>query len=158
MHSWSNLLVIWSQGEWVLSLDEFFHQLLSHLWRETRFQDDHYVGGCSTCGWSCWRRVARPDKRSQPSISPGFLQNIHCNKNIKDGDIAPWSVCNNLSTWLYGKIYANYPQCNPQISSRYPQDNNAKLEIKGSPTCEVYLSLWALRTQPGTLAHFIFGP
>ena len=28
------------------------------------------------------------------------------NKTIKDGDIAPWPIWNNLCTWPYGKIWA----------------------------------------------------
>ena len=30
---------------------------------------------------------------------------VKLNKTIKDGDISPWLIWNNLSTWSYGKIW-----------------------------------------------------
>ena len=37
------------------------------------------------------------------------------NKTIKDGDIAPWLIWNNLSTWPNGKIWTNRKEKNNEI-------------------------------------------
>ena len=49
------------------------------------------------------------------------------NKTIKDGDIAPWLIWNNLSNWPYGKIWTERKEKNTKkrLNNRNGEDGRA---------------------------------
>ena len=48
-----------------------------------------------------------------------YIAPIIVNKTVKDGDIAPWSIWNNLSIWLYEKILTERKEKNREIRFNY---------------------------------------